>query len=56
MFKTLQYKQGFIMISVIDNVERIYGMIYDDIPHLYRPLRSKDMTILGVKRWITANM
>ncbi len=45
------------MISVIDNVERIYGMIYDDIPHLYRhPRRSKDMTILGVKRWITANM
>jgi hypothetical protein len=44
------------MISVIDNVERIYGMIYDEVPHLYHPIRSKDMTILGVKRWITANM
>lgn len=44
------------MISVVHNVERVYGLIYNEIPPLDDTLRSKDMTILGVKRWITKNM
>jgi hypothetical protein len=56
MFRTIEYRGGFIMISVVHNVERVYGLIYNEIPPLDDTLRSKDMTILGVKRWITKNM
>jgi hypothetical protein len=52
MFHTLKYKHGFIMIAEIHNITRIYGVI----SRKDKTIRSKDMSLMGVKRWISANM
>jgi hypothetical protein len=52
MHNTIKFLGGYIMISTNNNISRIYGLIMRD----GQQIKSRNMSLLGVKRWISANM